>query len=152
MFPVNIWVSCCKDFEWHSHLKSGKTFIKLADKNVEKVHQVIHKDSQHMINNVCNILGLLYDTWQHTVFNWRLTHEVQCCKIFPSLLNKNQKQNSLSVCKVKQDQAKSTGTSFVIDRRWKLGFLLQGSMSITMPQLSQLNSPSSPHPTKGKAG
>jgi hypothetical protein len=61
--------------EWYSHFRSGQNLVEgfeedvqaichqKTDENVEKVqHQAIHTDKWHMINCVCNILGLSHGT------------------------------------------------------------------------------------------
>jgi hypothetical protein len=94
-------------FEWHSRFRGGKTSVQDFENsglpssrhgNVGEVLQVIGQDRRRTINDVCNVLDLSYGTRRRILtedLNMRRIAE----NVLPWLLNYDQKQNRLPVCR-----------------------------------------------------
>jgi hypothetical protein len=93
--------------EWYSHFRSshnsaydfphsGCPSSSETDENVEKVHKVIHKERKCTINNVYNILGLLYGACQHI-----LTEDLNITGKLVSRLPKDNVKKKKTYCKMK---------------------------------------------------
>jgi hypothetical protein len=94
-------------FEWYSGFRSVQNLVE--DYEVQITHCQFRKCREnvlnftwgqtHMINNVHNILCLLHSTCQHILVE-NLNMRLISAKFMPCLLNVDQQQNQLSVCKV----------------------------------------------------
>jgi len=121
-------------FVWYSRVKLAENFgrefqtyvspiAKSKWRKCEEACGVIRDERRHAVD-VCNMLGLSCDSCQRTcpILNMRQT----AAKCVPPLLNNNQTQRRLSVCKHLQDHAKKTETFFLVITRLAMKIKLKG--------------------------
>lgn len=93
-------------FERLGRLPSSRVVV-----SVEKVRQVNHKDRRRAMNEVCNILGLLYGACV-LILLYDLYMRCGDSRFVPRLLKVDQKLHRLRLCRDQQDPAKRTETLF----------------------------------------
>jgi hypothetical protein len=76
-----------------------------TNRYVEKVHEIIHEDRQPRINDICNILGMLYGACQH-ILTTDINVKWIAAVLVPCLQNDDHKHNRLFACQGLQDRAK----------------------------------------------
>jgi hypothetical protein len=104
-------------YDWFNRFKNGRTSIDddersgrpstgTTPENVAKVREVIREDRRRMIQDVCNILVLLYGTCQR-ILSDELDMRRIAAKFVPRLLTDDQKQRRLEVCMERKEQVRN---------------------------------------------
>ncbi|PNF17937.1 hypothetical protein B7P43_G14737 [Cryptotermes secundus] len=129
-------------YDWYKSLKNGRIS---ADENVAKVRDLILQDRRRSIQDLCNTLGLSYGKCQR-ILSEELNMRMIAAKFVPRLLQNEQKQHRLEVCRELQQQLQEDPNflSKVVtgDESWVHGYDPESKQ-----QSLQWNSPSSPSST-----
>ncbi|PNF17592.1 hypothetical protein B7P43_G14400 [Cryptotermes secundus] len=124
--------------------RSGRPSAGITPENVAKVRDLILQDCRLTIQDLCNTLGLSYGTCQRILLE-ELNMRRIVAKFVPRLLQNEQKQHLLEVCRELQQQFQKDPNflSKVVtgDKSWVYGYEPESKQ-----QLSQWKSPSSPWP------
>ncbi|PNF35236.1 hypothetical protein B7P43_G06872 [Cryptotermes secundus] len=128
--------------------RSGRTSTGTTPKSVAKVKDLILQDRRLTIQDLCNTLGLSYGTCQR-ILSEELNMRRIAAKFVPRLLQNEQKQHRLEVCRELQQQLQEDPNflSKVVtgDESWVYGYDPKSKQ-----QSSQWKSPSSPRPKKAR--
>jgi hypothetical protein len=81
-------------------------------------HQAIHTDKWHMINCVCNILGLSHGTCWH-ILPKDLNMKQIAAKSMAHVLNDDQAFSVQSTCKIKPKKDSNSFLTSPFSQRWK---------------------------------
>jgi hypothetical protein len=101
-------LSRAADFQWHSRFKAS--WVSVEDdqrswrpstskrtENVEKIRELIHKDSHQTIHELANTTGISYGVCQEILTENLIMHRI-ATKFVPRCLTNDQKQWSVNVC------------------------------------------------------
>lgn len=139
-------------YDWYKRFKNGRTSTDddrsgrpstgITPENVTKVRDLILQDRRLTIQDLCNTLGLSYGTCQR-ILSEELNMRRIVAKFVPWLLQNEQKQHHLEVCRELQQQLQEDPNflSKVVtgDESWVYGYDPE-----TKQQSSKRKSPSSP--------
>ena len=98
----NLWMVLTFQ-KWPNFSSGFSVFMLLIDENVDRLSHVIHEDRWCLIDNTCNILGLLYIT-SECILTEDINTRQDASKFVFHLLNDDQKCNWLGACKNLQYQ------------------------------------------------
>jgi histone-lysine N-methyltransferase SETMAR len=110
-------MSQSKTFQWHKRLKDGRTSVDDDDErsgrpstgtapdNVANVRGTIRADRRQTIHDVCEIVGLSYETVQRILVDSLNMRRVSASFV-PRLLSDDQKAFRVSVCRELKQQAR----------------------------------------------
>jgi histone-lysine N-methyltransferase SETMAR len=130
-------MSQSKTFLWYKRFKdrrtsvndnerSGRPSTSTTPENIAKVREAILADRRRTIHDVCEIVGLSYGTVQRILSDNLNTRRI-AAKFVSRLLNNDQKEHCVAVCRELKDQARDDDTNFISkvitrDESWVYGY------------------------------
>jgi len=152
-------ISQNKTFLWYKRFKDGRTSVdddersgrpstSTTPENMAKVREATLADRRQTIHDVCEIVGLSYETAPRILAE-NLNMRRISARFVPRLLSDDRKALRVSVCRELKQQARddSIFISNIItgDETWVYGYDPE-----TKKQSSQWKSPNSPRPKKAR--
>jgi histone-lysine N-methyltransferase SETMAR len=125
-----------KTFLWYKRFKEGRTFVdddecsgrpstSTTPENIAKVREAVLADRRQTIHNVCEVVGLSYETVQ-SILSDSLNMRHISARFVPRLLSDNQKTLRISVCMELKQQARDNpnfiSSIITSDETWVYGY------------------------------